>query len=144
MDRAVLGLGHAYSRSKVKFSHLKHDSHIIQSIATLDQLDKDLNQFAMRLREMYSWAFPELAKIVSNHEQYAQLVLRIEDKAKLSDDDLHDLAALVGDDEAVAQAILRAARTSMGRDLSEADMEIAINFAKRTASLAAFRKQLST
>ena len=47
------------------------------------------------------------------------------------------------DDEAVATAIIKAARTSMGRDLSAADMEIVMAFAKRTASLAAYRKQLS-
>jgi nucleolar protein 56 len=61
----------------------------------------------------------------------------------LSDEDLHELAAVVDDDESVAQAIINAARTSMGRDLSAADMEIVMAFAKRTASLAAYRKQLS-
>lgn len=53
LERSVLGLGHAYSRAKVKFSVAKHDNHIIQAIATLDQIDKDLNQFTMRLRENY-------------------------------------------------------------------------------------------
>jgi nucleolar protein 56 len=33
---------------------------IIQSIALLDQLDKDINTFAMRMREWYSYHFPEL------------------------------------------------------------------------------------
>jgi nucleolar protein 56 len=61
----------------------------------------------------------------------------------LSDEDLHELAAVVDDDESIAQAIINAARTSMGRDLSAADMEIVMAFAKRTASLAAYRKQLS-
>lgn len=50
MDRAQLGLGHAYSRAKVKFSVQKNDNHIIQSIALLDTLDKDINTFAMRVR----------------------------------------------------------------------------------------------
>jgi nucleolar protein 56 len=50
MDRAQLGLGHAYSRAKVKFSVQKNDNHIIQSIALLDTLDKDVNTFAMRTR----------------------------------------------------------------------------------------------
>lgn len=45
--------GHAYSRGKVKFSVQKQDNHIIQAIATLDQIDKDLNTFTMRLRENY-------------------------------------------------------------------------------------------
>lgn len=50
MDRAQLGLGHAYSRAKVKFSVQKNDNHIIQSIALLDTLDKDINTFSMRIR----------------------------------------------------------------------------------------------
>jgi nucleolar protein 56 len=97
----------------------------------------------MRLRENYGWHFPELSKIVSNNDQYAKVVLAIGDKSRLTEDDLHDLAAVVDDDEGVAQAIVKAARTSMGRDLSEADMEIVMAFAKRTASLAAYRRQLS-
>jgi nucleolar protein 56 len=40
IDRSILGLGHAYSRAKVKFSVQKNDNHIIQAIATLDQVDK--------------------------------------------------------------------------------------------------------
>ena len=143
LDRSVLGLGHAYSRAKVKFSVQKQDNHIIQAIATLDQVDKDLNQFTMRLRENYGWHFPELSKILSN-DHYARAVLAIGDKSRLTDDDLHDLAAVVDDDEGVAQAIIKAARTSMGRDLSDADMEIVMAFANRTASLAAYRKQLSS
>ncbi|KAF2259991.1 Nop domain-containing protein [Lojkania enalia] len=144
IERSILGLGHAFSRAKVKFSVNKHDNHIIQAIATLDQLDKDVNQFAMRLREQYGWHFPELSKIVSNNDQYAQLVLTIGDKARLTDDDLHDLAAVVNDDEGIAQAIINAARTSMGRDLSEADMEIVMGSAKRTAELATYRRNLSS
>ncbi|KAJ4291078.1 Nucleolar protein 56 [Kalmusia sp. IMI 367209] len=143
IERSVLGLGHAYSRAKVKFSVAKHDNHIIQAIATLDQVDKDLNTFVMRLRENYSWHFPELSKIVSSQDQYAKVVLHIRDKSRLSEDDIHDLAAVVDDDEGVAQAIIKAARTSMGRDLSEADMQISLQFAERTASLAAYRRQLS-
>jgi nucleolar protein 56 len=97
----------------------------------------------MRLREQYGWHFPELSKIVANNDQYAQVALHIGDKSRLTDEDLHDLAAIVDDDEGVAHAIIRAARTSMGRDLSEADMEIVMASAKRTASLSAYRKHLS-
>lgn len=47
---AQLGLGHSYSRAKVKFNVNRVDNMIIQSIALLDQLDKDINTFAMRIR----------------------------------------------------------------------------------------------
>ena len=49
-SKAQLGLGHSYSRAKVKFNVNRADNMIIQSIALLDQLDKDINTFAMRVR----------------------------------------------------------------------------------------------
>ena len=39
---------------------------VIQAIALLDTLDKDVNTFVMRVREWYSWHFPELVKIVAD------------------------------------------------------------------------------
>ena len=66
LDRAQLGLAHAYSRSRVKFDVNRADKHIIQSIAILDQMDKDLNTFAMRVREWYSWHFPEMVKVTTH------------------------------------------------------------------------------
>lgn len=47
---AQLGLGHSYSRAKIKFNVHRVDNMIIQSIALLDQLDKDINTFSMRIR----------------------------------------------------------------------------------------------
>ena len=142
VERAQLGLGHAYSRAKVKFSVQKNDNHIIQAIATLDHIDKAVNQFAMRVREWYSWHFPELIKIVSDNLTYSKLALHIGDKNKLSDDDIHDLAAVVNDDSDVASSIVHAARNSMGRELTESDMENVIAFARRAISLAEYRKSL--
>lgn len=142
VERAQLGLGHAYSRAKVKFSVQKNDNHIIQAIATLDHLDKAINTFSMRVREWYSWHFPELIRIVSENQQYAKLALFIGDKKRLSDDDLYDLAAQVNDDSDVAQSIIAAAKVSMGRDISDADMENVTTFASRVVSLAAYRRTL--
>ena len=49
-SQAQLGLGHSYSRAKVKFNVHRSDNMIIQSISLLDQLDKDINTFSMRIR----------------------------------------------------------------------------------------------
>ena len=57
-----LGLAHSLSRHKLRFSPDKVDTMIIQSIASLDVLDKQLNTYAMRVKEWYGWHFPELAK----------------------------------------------------------------------------------
>jgi hypothetical protein len=47
----------------VKFNVNKVDNMVIQAIALLDTLDKDINTFIMRVREWYSWHFPELVKV---------------------------------------------------------------------------------
>ena len=47
---------------------------IVQAIGLLDDLDKELNTYAMRVREWYGWHFPELAKIVQDNIQYAKTV----------------------------------------------------------------------
>ena len=139
---AQLGLGHAYSRSKVRFSVQKNDNHIIQAIAILDQLDKAVNTFSMRVREWYSWHFPELVKIVSDNHKYARVALFVKDKTTLSSDQLYDLAAIVDDDEIIAKSIIDAAKTSMGQEISSADMENITLFAQRVVSLGSYRKTL--
>jgi nucleolar protein 56 len=148
-EKAQLGLGHSYSRSKVKFNPARSDNMIIQSIALLDQMDKDLNTFAMRVREWYSWHFPELRDIVKDNIMFARSAAYIQDKASLchhegeeKEDKLPGLIEIVGDEE-TAKAVQAAARTSMGMDCSAVDMVNIINFTQRMVKLAEFRKNLS-
>lgn len=140
VEKAGLGMGHAYSRAKVKFSVTRNDNHIIQASATIDFQDKGVNQFYMRVREWYGWHFPELVKIVSDNYTYCKLVLAIGDKKSLNDDKLHDIAALVEEDGEKAQAIIDAAKVSMGLDISEADLEIVNGFAQAVVKQADNRK----
>ena len=152
--KAQLGLGHSYSRSKVKFNPARSDNMIIQSIALLDQLDKDVNTFAMRVREWYSWHFPELKDIVKDNIMFARAAAAIKDKKSLlqkesagegsseTDEKMTQLIEIVGEKE-VADHIVAAAKTSMGMDCSEVDMMNIVNFTTRMVNLAEFRKQLS-
>ncbi|KAF9576066.1 snoRNP complex protein nop56 [Mortierella alpina] len=141
LERAQLGLGHSYSRGKVKFNVHRSDNMIIQAIALLDQMDKDVNTFAMRIREWYSWHFPELVKIVNDNYKFARLAKLIKNKSDLSEKDLPALEEIT-EDASQAQQILDAARASMGTDISEIDMINIENFAKRVIDLADYRKKL--
>lgn len=47
---------------------------IVQAIGLLDDLDKELNTYAMRVREWYGWHFPEMTKIVADNIKYAKAV----------------------------------------------------------------------
>ncbi len=140
--RASLGLAHAYSRGKVKFNVNRSDNMIIQSIATLDTLDKDINTLVMRVREWYAWHFPELSKVVSDNYQYARAALACQDKSALSEDDLPALTEALGGDEDKAAEVLAAARASMGQDISPVDLEHIQSLAKRVVELAEFRQGL--
>lgn len=141
LAKAQLGLGHSYSRAKVKFNVNRADNMIIQSIALLDQMDKDINTFAMRVREWYSWHFPELVKIVNDNYIYARCASFIKNRNTLSEDSLEGLTSIVLDEDK-AQQILHASRSSMGMDMSEIDMINVDNFTTRLIKLAEYRRQL--
>ncbi|EDW24553.1 GL23339 [Drosophila persimilis] len=140
---AQLGLGHSYSRAKVKFNVHRSDNMIIQSIALLDQLDKDVNTFSMRIREWYSYHFPELVKIVPDNYMFAKAAKFIKDRKNLTQDLLEDLEKIVMD-SAKAQAIIDAAKMSMGMDISIVDLMNIELFAERVVKLSEYRKKLST
>lgn len=142
LTKAQLGLGHSYSRAKLKFNVNRIDNMIIQAIALLDQLDKDVNLFSMRIREWYGYHFPELVKIVPDNYQYAKVAQFIGAKETLNEEKLPDLAALLDDDSTRAQNVLDAARGSMGSALSEIDMLNINLFATRVVSIAEYRKSL--
>ena len=90
-------MGHSYSRARVKFNVNRADNMIIQAISLLDTLDRDINTFTMRIREWYSWHFPELAKIVTDSYQYVQVVMIVKDKAQIKRDEcLQSIADVVG------------------------------------------------
>ncbi|XP_033632683.1 nucleolar protein 56-like isoform X2 [Asterias rubens] len=139
--KAQLGLGHSYSRAKVKFNVNRVDNMIIQSISLLDQLDKDINTFSMRIKEWYSYHFPELVKVVSDNSMYAQVAHYIKNRKDLSEDSLEALEEIVMD-SAKAQAILDASRSSMGMDISPIDLINIERFAVRVMALQDYRKSL--
>jgi len=138
---AQLGLGHSYSRAKVKFNVHRVDNMIIQSIALLDQLDKDINTFSMRIREWYSYHFPELIKVVPDNYTFARCAQFIKNRKELTDESVPLLEEIVMDN-AKAQTILDASRSSMGMDISPVDLINIERFAKRVIALAEYRKEL--
>ncbi|KAK9995483.1 hypothetical protein SO802_020169 [Lithocarpus litseifolius] len=141
LEKAQLGLGHSYSRAKVKFNVNRVDNMVIQAIFLLDTLDKDVNSFSMRVREWYSWHFPELVKIVNDNYLYAKAAKYIEDKSKLTEDKIPGLTDILGDEDK-AKEILEAAKASMGQDLSPIDLINVQQFAQRVMDLSEYRRKL--
>merc|ERR1711972_1081458 len=142
-DKSQLGLSHSYSRAKVKFNVNKSDNMIIQSIALLDQLDKDINTFCMRIREWYSYHFPELIKIVPENALYAKVVKLVKNRKEVNQDLFDELETILMD-SARAQAVIDASKSSMGMDISPVDLLNIDMFASRVIGITEYRKELST
>jgi len=136
------GLAHSYSRSRLKFNVNKNDNVVIQAISLLDQLDKDINTFAMRVREWYSWHFPELVKIVNDNILYARVACFLQNRASVTDSTFSGLTEITKDEEQ-SKLILAAAKSSMGYESSEFDMKCVVRFADRLVHLAEYRNKLS-
>ncbi len=47
---------------------------VVQAVSLLDDLDKEINIYAMRVKEWYGWHFPEKAKIIVDNLAYANVV----------------------------------------------------------------------
>jgi len=129
------------SPPQVKFNPGRSDNMIIQSIALLDQLDKDLNTFAMRVREWYCWHFPELRDLVKDNYVFARCAAYVQDRTTLTEEKMEGLTEITLDEE-LSQGILTAAKTSMGMDTSAFDMGNIVAFTTRMVKLAEYRKQL--
>jgi nucleolar protein 56 len=62
-------------------------------------MDKNINTFCMRLKEWFSWHFPELNRIVNDNLIFSRLVNFIEKRENINEDMKDDLTAIVLDEE---------------------------------------------
>ncbi|EKX73784.1 snoRNA binding domain containing protein [Theileria equi strain WA] len=142
MHNFQIGLGHSYSRSKLKFDPAKQDKPIINSVALLDSLTKNLNAFFMRAREWYGWHFPELYQIVSDNVKFCQVLKAIKKKEQYNFDDLEELTNITGSEE-IALSIKKASRQSIGHELTDSDMLNIESFADQVIKLDKMKNNLS-
>jgi len=134
-----LGLAHTLSRFKLKFSPDKVDVMIMQAVGLLDDLDKELNNFAMRLREWYGWHFPEMGKIVTDNLAYAKVVRLMGFKTRCKDTDFSKVAV----PEDIANEVKAAAETSMGTEITDEDLTNINTLAERVVELTEYRASLA-
>ncbi len=145
VTKSELGLGHSYSRFKCMFDVNRQDKPVIQSIALIDLLDKDINSFCMRIKEWFSWHFPELGKIITDNYVYIRIVKLIEQRKNLIDnqEELKPKLDEITLDPEISKAIIDSALISMGSDISEADLINIKYFSDRVDSLIKYREKLS-
>mmetsp|Transcript_37879 Transcript_37879/g.78660 ORF Transcript_37879/g.78660 Transcript_37879/m.78660 type:complete len:533 (-) Transcript_37879:257-1855(-) len=133
-----LGLSHSLSRYKLKFSADKVDTMVIQAVGLLDELDKEINTYAMRVKEWYGWHFPELQALVGDNASYAKLVLEAGFRPNFAGKDLSSIL----EDETVEAAVKEAAEISMGTEIADLDIINIQSLADQVLSMTEYRAQL--
>lgn len=126
------------TKLRVKRAVEKRDLIIIQAIQTVDDLDETINRFMGRVREWYGVHFPELDRLLDKHETYARLVFKLGRKDNLTPKKLEE----EGLPQAKAERIADSAETSMGADLTEADLTQIQILCKNILGLYNLRKKL--
>ena len=134
-----LGLSHSLSRHKLKFSADKVDTMIVQAIALLDDLDKELNTYAMRVKEWYGWHFPEMQKIINDNMAYARVIITMGMRTSCATTDLSEILP-----EEIETALKSAAEVSMGTEIMDTDLAHIRALAEQVVSFAEYRLQLSS
>lgn len=134
----ALGLSHSLSRHKLRFSPDKVDVMIVQAISLLDDLDKELNTYAMRVKEWYGWHFPELGKILNDNLAYARVILAVGLRTNTHATDLSDILP-----EEIETAVKAAAEVSMGTEITEEDLLNITMLAEHVVRYTETRQQLS-
>lgn len=138
-----IGLGHAFSRSKIRTDPNRQDKPVQNAVALLENIDKMINTFAMRVKEWYSWHFPELGVLVTDNIKFAQAAKLIGVKESFEEKQFNDLVTVLDGDEDLARQVMTARVTSMGQEIVQADMLNIAKFADHVVSLARQRQNLA-
>jgi nucleolar protein 58 len=132
-----LGLSHSLCRYKLKFSPDKVDVMIIQAISLLDELDKELNTYSMRVREWYGWHFPEMGKIVTDNQQFAKVVRKMGVRTNAAETDLSDIL-----DEETEESLKTTSQVSMGTEIAESDLANIQSLCDQVIEIHSYRSSL--
>lgn len=113
--------------TKVKIKKaVGRDKLIVQVNRAIEELDKSINILMERLREWYGLHFPEMNRIISDHEKYANIIEKYGLRQNVIELDLSKFR-----------------ERSMGMDLTKNDIEAIQSFANKIISFYRLRENLS-
>lgn len=126
------------SKLKIKRATEKRDLLVIQAVHALDDLDQTLNLFASRMREWYGIHFPELSRLVDRHETFVRLVYLLGRRENFTPERLEK----EGFPKSKIAQIIEAAKSSMGADLEDRDIEQLRRLSKQAMQLYEIRSSI--
>lgn len=126
------------TRRMVSSALAERETHISQAVHLLSNLDKALNALSSNLREWYGVHFPELGRLIADHETYARLIAVLGDRANFSMERLEDIGLPAEKINRVASA----AKASLGAPLRDVDLEVLRGLAEGLLNLYGCRRSI--
>ena len=132
VEKFVHDVNFLLTRDSLHREATQRDKLIIQAINMLDEIDKTANIICGRAREWYSIHFPELDRLVPEHQHYMKLVLALGSREKFTPAAIK--AAVELPDETV-EKIAATAQSSFGSSFDQLDIDAIQGAAKEIFSL---------
>jgi len=115
------------AKEGVRLEFSGKDFPIVKAIGVLDDLDRVFNLMAEHCISWHSMHFPELKEFVSDNDQLLRLISELGKREEFEEE---NILKILGDEE-LAEKLSKAAKDSMGSDISEKDLaqisELAVN-----------------
>ena len=124
-------VGIEVAKHRVKKAGERKDLMIIRAVTISEDLTKMINTLVSHVREWYGYHFPELGKIVDDHELYLKLIVELGHRDNFTEENLRKVLK----NEKLIKEIAKAREESVGIDITDDDIAMIQHFAKRTLDL---------
>jgi len=118
-EQFVRDVSLALAKTAITEATTKRDLYAIQTVRSIEDLDKILNLLAGRVREWYGLHFPELDRLVEKHDSYIRLVHSLGARESFS----YEALTKLGIPQDKATQISASAEKSSGAEMSGSDLE---------------------
>jgi len=128
------------ARAGIAVAATRRDLSAVQAMRAIDDLDKTLNLLAGRVREWYGLHFPEMDRLIENHDTYARLVAKLGNRKSFTVTKIIDQ----GLPKDTSEQLANSAKRSMGGEIEEADLIVLQSFCELMLELYSFRTKSET
>lgn len=128
------------SKISIQTTLSSKESLITQTVQLLGEIETILNGFDGRVREWYGLHFPELSRIIKDHESYEKFIIEVGDKVNITE----SILTKVNLEPKEQNQIIKAQKRSIGAPLEGADINEIKKLALNTLQLHEFRTNLTS
>lgn len=107
------------TREELRREASERDKIVIETINTIDELDKTINSLYSRIREWYGIHFPELERHISEDVKYFEIISKMGNRENITKENLLELEF----PEETAERVQEDSEDSIGAEFDDLDIE---------------------